>query len=294
MSLVAWFRSHLARLFHNQEKSSEIDEEILAHIALRADDLERSGIERAAAERRACIEFGARERYREEILHTLRGTLLRTLLQDIHFSLRLLRNSPGFSLAVVISLALGIGATTSVFSVIYVALIHPFPYRSADRIFVMGVRDKAGEERGIDLSVPQISLLRKSPVVEDLFAMQTQSLTTTGGDFPEDVEAALVTPNTFDFLGIPPLLGRSIEPFDAVDGQKPKPVVVLSYKFWQRRFNSDPDAVGQTLRLDGKAYRIIGVAGPQFTWYRKDVYLPLEIDTKFRTDALRISPLEAG
>jgi predicted permease len=108
-------------------------------------------------------------------------------------------------------------------------------------------------------------------------ATDGRSLELTGGDYPEDVEAMFFTPNSFDFLGVPPALGRSIVPSDAPDAQAPQPVVVLSYKFWQRRFGANPGVLGQSIQLNRKSYRIIGVAAPRFTWNRKDVYLPLQL-----------------
>ncbi len=203
---------------------------------------------------------------------------MRTLLHDLKFSLRQLLKSPGFTITAVISLALGIGATTAVFSVIYAALMNPFPYPAADRIVRLTVKDKSGEDRNVSLNSPQIQQLRQSPAVEDLVAMDDWSLTLTGHDVPQNVEAIYLTSNGFNFLGVPALLGRGLLPSDAVDGHDPQPVTVLSYKFWRRHFNSDPGVLGQTLQLDHKNYRIVGVAPPRFTWYNSDVYLPLKLD----------------
>jgi predicted permease len=202
---------------------------------------------------------------------------MRTLLQDLRYAMRQTVKSPGFSFAAVISLALGIGATTAVFSVIYGALIHPYPYKAADRMVGLALKSKTGYEARVLLNGPQIRLLRRSSAVEDLVAMDSWSLTLTGGDFPEDVETLFVTSNAFDFLGEPPLLGRGLIPSDAVDGQEPQPVAVLSYQFWQRHFNANPDAVGKTLQLNRKSYRIVGVAAKRFRWEAKDVYLPLDL-----------------
>jgi predicted permease len=202
---------------------------------------------------------------------------MRTLLQDLRYAVRQTVKSPGFALAAIVSLALGVGATTAVFSVIYGALIHPYPYKAVDRIFGLTVMSKTGDEARVLLNGPEIRFLRRSSVVEDLVAMDSWSLTLTGGDFPEDVETLFVTSNAFDFLGEPPVLGRGLIPSDAVDGQEPQPVAVLSYKFWQRHFNANPDAVGKTLQLNRKSYRIVGVAAKRFRWENKDVYLPLDL-----------------
>ncbi len=202
---------------------------------------------------------------------------MQTLLNDIRFNLRQLCKHPGFSLTAVISLALGIGATTAVFSVVYAILMNPYPYAASDRMIHMRLLDKSQHDMGFGLTGAQWQQLRNSPVVEDAFAEDDWSLTVTGHDLPEDAQAVYLTSNSFVFFGVPPALGRGLIPSDAVDGQDPQPVVVLSYKFWQRHFNSDPSVVGQSLQLVRKTYTIVGVAAPRFTWGDGDVYLPLKI-----------------
>jgi predicted permease len=202
---------------------------------------------------------------------------MQSVLRDLHYSLRQLAKSPGFTLTAVLSLALGIGATTAVFSVIYAALLNPYPYPTADRIVRLRLQPKNGLLQGIWLNGPQIQQLRQSPVVQDVLAMDYWGLSLTGHDVPEDVEAVNLISTGFDELGVPPLLGRGLLPSDAPDGQDPQPVVVLSYKFWQSHFFSDPKVVGKTLQLDHKNYEIVGVAAPRFTWYSADVYLPLKL-----------------
>jgi predicted permease len=202
---------------------------------------------------------------------------MHSVLRDLRYSLRQLAKSPGFTLTAVLSLALGIGATTAVFSVVYAALLNPYPYPAAARIVRLKVQPKNGLEHGIALNGPQIQQLRQSPVVKDVLAMDYHALILTGHDVPEDVEALTLISNGFDDLGVPPLLGRGLLPSDAPDGQDPQSVVVLSYKFWQSHFFSDPNVVGKTLQLDHKSYEIVGVAAPRFTWYSADVYLPLKL-----------------
>jgi len=105
--------------------------------------------------------------------------------------------------------------------------------------------------------------------------MDYHAMTMTGRDYPENVNVIGLLANAFDDLGVPPVLGRGIGRADAIDGRDPQPVALLSYKFWQSRFFSDPNVVGKTLQLDRQTYTIIGVAAPRFTWYIADVYLPL-------------------
>jgi hypothetical protein len=209
-------------------------------------------------------------KYREE-------PAMQTMLQDLRHSLRQLGKNPGFTLAAVLSLALGIGATTAVFSVVYAALIHPFPYRDADRIVRLTVESKTGNEGQVLLNQQQIGVLRQSPVVEDLIATDDTSLPPTGGDYPEEVQATSITANGFDFLGVPPLLGRGIQWSDAIDRQDPQPVVVLSYKFWLKHFKANPGLLGQTIELNRIKYTIIGVAASRFRWQASDVYTPLKL-----------------
>jgi hypothetical protein len=201
---------------------------------------------------------------------------MRTLLQDIRYALRQLAKSPGFTVTAVLSLALGIGATTAVFSVVYAVLMDPYPYAAPDRMVHMRLKNATGGEQGFGLTGSQWQALRESPVVEDAVAIDSWSLTVTGHDLPEDVNADYFTSNGFNYFGVLPALGRQLAPSDAVDGQDPQPVVVLSYKLWQRHYNSDPAVVGQTLQLVRKNYTVIGVAAPRFTWDDADVYLPLK------------------
>ncbi len=202
---------------------------------------------------------------------------MHSILQDLRYALRQLRKSPGFTATAILSLALGIGATTAVFSVIYGILLDPYPYANPDRMVHMRLIDPEGHERGFGTTASQWQQIRKSPVVEDAFITNEWNLTVTGHDYPEDVSADLVSSNTFNFLGVPPALGRNMQPSDAIDGQDPQPVVELSYKFWQRHFLSDPSVIGKTLQMVRKNYTIIGVASPRFTWDDTDVYTPQKI-----------------
>jgi putative ABC transport system permease protein len=216
-----------------------------------------------------------------------------TLLHDLRFSLRQLRKNPGLSLTAILSLAFGIGATTAVFSVVYGILMNPYPYAHPDRMYHLRVWDSAGHENGFGLTASQWQEIRKSPVIEDAFLVDNWNLTTTGHDLPEDVHAAFMSSNTFNFMGVPTALGRGLLPSDAEDGQDPQPVVVLGHKFWQRHFNSNPAVVGQTIQLVRKNYAIVGVAPARFTWEDGDVYLPQKItqdQTKTFYVGIRVKP----
>ena len=202
---------------------------------------------------------------------------MQALFQDFRYALRQLLRSPGYTLTAILSLTLGIGATAAVFSVIYAVLMNPFPYPDADRIVRLEVTTAAGEDRWINLNGPQIRQLRKSPVVESLLVIDGWSLSLTGGDLPESVEAAYLSSNSFLDLGVAPVLGRGFVPSDGIDGQEPQPVAVLSWKFWRSHFSSSSTVLGKKLQLDHKNYTIVGVMPARFTWYSGDVYLPLKL-----------------
>ena len=202
---------------------------------------------------------------------------MHTVLQDLRYFLRQAVKNPGFTATAVISLALGIGATTAVFSVVYAALINPYPYPAADRIVRLTIASKIREDYWANLNGPQILQLRQVPVVESVLAMEYHAMTLTGHDLPENVNGVGLISNGFRDLGVPPWLGRGLMPSDAIDGQDPQPVVVLSYKFWQKHFLGSPDVLGKTLQLNHKNYVVVGVAAPRFTWYSADVYMPLKL-----------------
>jgi len=203
---------------------------------------------------------------------------MKTLFQDARYGLRQLVKMPGFTLTAILSLALGIGATTAVFSVVYSILMDPYPYAAPDRMIHMRFLSPKGDLQGFGLTMSQWQIIRKSPVVEDAFLEDQWNLTVTGSDLPEDVQAEYLTSNAFNFFGVPVFLGRGLVPSDAIDGQDPQPVVVLGYKFWQRHYNSDRGVLGKTIQMVRKNYTVVGVASPRFAWGDGDVYLPKKIN----------------
>jgi predicted permease len=204
-----------------------------------------------------------------------------SLLQDFRYSLRQLVTNPGFALTAILSLALGIGATVAVFSVIYGVLIHPFPYTDIDRIANLSIRGPQGNLFDAWFTGPQFRDLQKAHAFESLATWNRRELTLTGHDVPEDVVAFFGIGDTFPTLGVPALVGRNLGPSDSPDGQEPQPVVMLHYRFWQRHFNGDPTIIGKSLQLNHKSYTIVGVTPPNFTWgWGADVYLPQEINNE--------------
>src|SRR5579872_7237085 len=166
----------------------------------------------------------------------------------------------------------------AVFRVLYGLLVNPYPYANADRMAHLTVLNDHGERDWIGVTGPQLRLLRQAKCIESAAATWgTWNLTTTGEDLPEDVPSVQMTGNSGSHFGVPALLGRTLLPSDAPDGQDPQPVIVLSYRFWERHFNSDPGVIGRTLQLVHKNYSIVGVLPSRFTWNDADVYVPLKL-----------------
>ncbi len=202
---------------------------------------------------------------------------MQSLISDLRYSARELRKRPGFTLTAVLSLALGIGATTAVFSVIYAVLIDPFPYVGADRIMEIHLLDNQGNDRVTGYSGPEIDQLRQLTSFESVVAMQGWNLTTTDGDLPDDVRSLSISPESPNHWGVPAMMGRWLIPSDAPPGGEPQPIAVLSYQFWQRYFAGDPNVIGRTIRLVHKPYRIVGVMPPRFKWGENDLYRALKV-----------------
>jgi predicted permease len=202
---------------------------------------------------------------------------MQVLLQDLRFALRQIVRNPGFSLTSILSLTLGIGATVAVYSILYDAVLHPWPYAGMERICDVWITDSAGHEETWGLTGSQIRQLRQTHAVEDVVVANYTNQTLTGTDVPDDAIVVEMTGSHFQFLGMSPLLGRYFNPADAPDGKDPQPVAVLGYKFWQRHYRGDPSVVGKTIQLNHKTYTILGVMPVRFTWRDGEVYVPLKM-----------------
>jgi putative ABC transport system permease protein len=202
---------------------------------------------------------------------------MEALVNDLRYTFREFRKRPAFTITAILSLALGIGATSAVFSVIYAVLIDPFPYPHSDRIVSVQLIDKTGDDRGTGFSGSQIDQLRQLKSFESVVADQGWNLVTTDGDVPDDVQALGISTESPDFFGMRPMLGRWLIPSDAPPGQDAQQVVVLSYDFWLRYFMGDPNVIGRKIQLVHVPYEVVGVMPPRFKWGANDLYRPLKV-----------------
>lgn len=203
--------------------------------------------------------------------------IFETLLQDLRYALRMLRKHPSFSLAVIITLALGIGANTTIFSVVNAVLMAPLPYKEPDRLIrIWESNPKQGRTESA-VSVPNFEDWQKQQsVFEQLAASELTTFNLTGSGEPQRIPAARFTANLVPTLGVAPLLGRSFLPEDEKSGSNR--VALLSHSLWQRAFGSDPSLLNKTIQLNGASYTVIGIMPPEFQFTGRELWVPLVLD----------------
>ena len=278
MSLLAAIR----RLWRSvaPRTHSDVEEEFRSTLDAYQEDLVRQGLSEDEARRKARINLGQPAAQNETYRHAIGLRLFDELGGDIRYGFRALRRNPGFAAVAVLSLALGIGATTAMFSLIYAVLLNPFPYVGADRIMnLFSVDDRHPDQVQVIfmmLGKAQLDEMRLAAPVESVLGFSRAEVEITGGALPEDIRGYYLTENAGTFFGVRPLLGRNVEPSDAENGGHS--VVVLNYRFWQRHFGGDPHVIGRTLELNHASFTIIGVMPRSFAFHDMvevgDVYLP--------------------
>jgi predicted permease len=238
-----------------------MEEELRSHIEHRADDLERSGLGRAEAERRARIEFGGYERYRQESYEAASRQFFETLGQDVRFSLRMLRKSPGFTIVAILTLALAIGANAVVFAVLNALILRPLRVPHPQSLYAI----QRGSDQAINHSYPDYRDLRdrnRSFAGLAAYGLAAVGLNTGNGN-PTPAWVYEVTGNYFDALDVHPYLGRFFHASDE-HGPNSAPYIVLPYAYWQSRFEGDRGVVGRVVQLNKHPFTILGVAPPEF------------------------------
>jgi len=290
MKLVASLRSFASGFLHRSQMEDEMDEELRAHIANRADDLERSGLPRVEAERRARIEFGGQERYKEECREERGGVWLESLWSDVRFSLRMLGKSRGFSCIAVLTLALGIGANAAIFSMVNALLLHPYHFRDLDALV------RVWEDRGIDegydaryvAPADARELSTHNEVFENLTTYEMRSFSLGSGSEIRPVLVCRVTANFFDVLGVNPTAGRVFSPEEEQPGSDQ--VAIVSDGFWKRQFAGDPRLLGGRISLNGRTYSIVGIMPKDFDYpVPVELWVPLALTAEEKADRTQLS-----
>jgi putative ABC transport system permease protein len=240
---------------------NEMDVELKFHIEAYAGDLVRSGVPRGEAMRLARLEFGGIERFKEECREARGVTFLDSLSNDLRYSLRMVHKTPTFAVVAVLTLALGVGANTAIFSIVNAVLLRPLPFPEPDRLVRIAFNEPGLGLRDIPFSVPELDDLRnRAGVFRDVSTVGSASANLTGTGHPERLEFMVTHSNYFSMLGATPQIGRLFGPQDFALGFAP--VAVISDGLWRRSYGTDPNVIGRTVRLDNDLYTIVGVLPP--------------------------------
>jgi predicted permease len=263
----------LVNTFRRGRAEQQLSREIEAHLAILEEDYRRRGLSPEAARLAARREFGGVEQAKEVQRDARALRWLTDAWRDVHYAVRTLGRAPGFTAVAVITLGLGIGAATVIYSVVRNVVLDPFPYAHSDRLVDVVVRDASnGLFRGALPPGEFLDYMEQSDVFEDVAGANGQSMHMVSEAGAERVSVILVTPNTFTFLGVPPLIGRT---FGAADVAPDAPLVtVLNHRTWMTRFGGDRDMVGRTVTLNGEPRTIVGIMPPRFEWHVGDFWIP--------------------
>jgi putative ABC transport system permease protein len=270
-------------LLFRRRLEADMETEMQSHLALRCADLEREGLSAAAARRQASLEFGALDAAKEEARAARGVRWLDELGQDLRFSARMLRKNPGYAAAAVLTLALGIGACSTVFTLVQSILLRPAPIRAAGRVVVVWDTAPArGMTRDGPSGLDYLYWRAHSRSFSDLFLLEHGTGTITGEGKPVQASGLRVTPNFMDFFGIRPMLGRGFGP---AEWQRQRHVMLLGYRFWRERFAGDPGVIGRGVELNGVDYTVIGVIPADInSLFHIDVVVPFDKDSAQRAD----------
>ncbi|HET9744053.1 MAG TPA: ABC transporter permease [Terriglobales bacterium] len=297
------FRFLSDRLFHRDRLDLEMNEEIEFHIGQRASELEKSGLSKAEALRCARLEFGGIEKYSERCRETRRFHLLHDFVADLRYGLRTLRNAPGFTTVAVLTLALGIGANSAIFSVVHSVLLKPLPVRDAESLRLLDwskapawefpnalqvdmdghqSRDSAGREVLESFSLAAFRKFSQSGIFSSLFGFSFPQKVNVGGSM---TFGQLVSGNFFRDLDVRPATGRLFDDDD--DRPESELVAVISCEFWRGHFDSDPNIIGRKLLVNDHPLTIVGVVPRDFFGVQPgvpiDVYAPLRAEGELNT-----------
>lgn len=275
-------------LFGKSRRERELAEEIDVYLELAIEQKLAAGLAPEAARRAALLEFGGKDQTKEKVREARAGHFLETLAQDLGYALRSLRHHPGFAAVVVLTLALGIGACTAIFSVVNGVLLKPLPFPEADQLVALSERSREAPQTAV--AYPDyLDWRAQQTVFEELAARWITGGVLTGQGEPERVFGRWVTASFFPTLGVKPQIGRFFNAEEDAPGSGA--VIVLGYSLWQRRYGGDPQLIGKTIFYNSESWTVIGVAPAGFDFYgqnnqNNDFFLPFGrlVDREFMRD----------
>src|SRR5712675_368116 len=262
MRFLRRFFIRLSNFTAGRRADQRLQEEIAEHLALQTEENLRAGMSPAEARRQAALKLGAAQAIREQhnAEHSL--PLAENFLFDLRYAFRMLHRSPGFSLIAIATMALGVGATTAIYSVIDATLLHPLPYPHPGELVRLEDDFPGVGAQDVSVSVPEWKDLENSGIFQYVAIDFFGSSNLTGSAQPTRIASKIVTPNYFAMLGVGAQLGRTFDPGDKTPGFTPE--AVISDGLWKRAFGADPHILGKTLRLDNDLFHIVGVMPASF------------------------------
>jgi len=269
----------LGRLFRKRQTEKLLDAELRFHLEQRVRDFIASGMSQEEARRRANLAFGGFEQVKQDCRNARVENHVEDFLRDFQYAFRSLTKDRCFALVAVFALALGIGATTVMFSVLYNVVVHPFPYRDFQHSVILEMWDLTGAreaEARFHYTIPEFLAIREqNHVFEDVVGNYQLDVLYNDGKSTRRFLGGYVTANGFSFLDVPPLLGRY---FASHDGKPGTPFVfMMNYRLWQTEFGGDPKILGKTFFLNGKPRTLIGIMPQRFNGYGSDLWLPTDL-----------------
>ena len=279
MSLLRTLKGGLRSLLRRETVERELDEELSGFLEMAANERISRGMGGEDARRAVRLEMGSLDAAKEAVRTAGWEFLVETWWRDISYGLRRLRKQPSFTGLAVLTLALGAGAATTIFSVIYGVLLDPFPYVNADRVAVVQIQDLSVVRPGGRTAFPfpeYLEYQEQNHVFEEVIGGNHEDVLLTTTEGPEQYDGAYVTPNTFRFLGVPAMAGRGLVPEDAAPGAPP--VFVMSHKMWVSRYSLDPSIVGRSFTLNGVPTTLVGIMPPRFTKFAADLWRAVPLD----------------
>ena len=270
--IASFFRN----LLRKRAIEQALDDELKSAVELLTQEKMNQGLSHPEARRQALIELGGVEQVKEEVRASRGGweSFVETCWQDLRYGARTLRKSPGFTAIAALTLALGIGSATTIFSAIQNILLDPFPYTDAQRVVAIQIHDTASGRPGgrTYYQAPEfLDYQEQNHVFEEVIGGTFLDVLYDNDDGMEQFQGSYVTPNTFRFLGVPALLGRGIAPDDARPGAPP--VFVMAYKLWIKRFNQDRSILGKTFVLNSVPTTLVGIMPQRFTKLGAEVWM---------------------
>ena len=278
MRLGKWLYTiplRLCSLFGREQVEKDLSDELRDHLERKTEEYRGRGMTQEEARRRARLDLGGIEQTKEKCRDARRVNWIQDFIQDLRYGLRMLRRFPGFTLVAVLSVALGIGANTAVFSVVNTVLLSPLPYSDADRLALVNYRVMQPRSGSFELTPAAfLELRRANKSFEGIADFTAADFNLSGVDQPERLSGQMVSPSLFSVLKVSPLIGRGFTDEDEKDGAAR--VAILSYGLWQRHFGEQANVIGQTLTLDDANYEVVGVVPRGFDFPRKgtDIWVP--------------------